>query len=222
VFTGVLTAFYVTRALWMTFHGQPRDRHLYDHAHESPAVMTVPLVALAVGSVGVGAALGFPPEGGFIHRFLGPVVEAAERAAPEHLAAEYGPILALAAVSVAAGLVGIGIGLSMYVRHRPDPSAVARAAGGLYTVLVNRYWVDELYDHRVIDAAKAFAGATWAFDIHIIDGLVNRLGWLATGAASLLRRTQTGVVGNYALSVMAGLLAVLVLYGGLAAGVIRR
>jgi len=223
VLTGVLTAFYVTRALWMTFHGQPRDRPLYDHAHESPAVMTVPLIALAVGSVGVGAALGFPPEGGFIHRFLAPVLEAAEHvAAPEHVAAEYGPILALAAVSVVAGLVGIGIGLSMYVRHRPDPSAVARAAGGLYTVLVNRYWVDELYDHRFVDAAKAFAGATWAFDIHIIDGLVNRLGWLATGAASLLRRTQTGVVGNYALSVMAGLLAVLVLYGGLAAGVIRR
>ena len=222
VFTGALTAFYVTRALWMTFHGQPRDRHLYDHAHESPAVMTVPLVALAVGSVGVGVALGFPPEGGFIHRFLAPVVEAAEHGAPEHVAAEYGPILALAAVSVVAGLVGIGIGLSMYVRHRPDPSAVARAAGGLYTVLVNRYWVDELYDHRFVEAAKAFAGATWAFDIHIIDGLVNRLGWLATGAASLLRRTQTGVVGNYALSVMAGLLAVLALYGGLAAGVIRR
>jgi len=222
VFTGALTAFYVTRALWMTFHGQPRDRHLYDHAHESPAIMTVPLVALAVGSAGVGVALGFPPEGGFIHRFLAPVVEVAGHTAPEHVAVEYGPILALAAVSVVAGLVGIGVGLSMYARHRPDPSAVARAAGGLYTVLVNRYWVDELYDHRFVDAAKAFAGATWAFDIHVIDGLVDRLGWVATGAASLLRRTQTGVVGNYALSVMAGLLAVLALYGGLATGVIGR
>ena len=222
VFTGALTAFYVTRALWMTFHGQPRDRHLYDHAHESPAIMTVPLVALAVGSAGLGVALGFPPEGGFIHRFLAPVVEVAGHTAPEHVAVEYGPILALAAVSVVAGLVGIGVGLSMYARHRPDPSAVARAAGGLYTVLVNRYWVDELYDHRFVDAAKAFAGATWAFDIHVIDGLVDRLGWVATGAASLLRRTQTGVVGNYALSVMAGLLAVLALYGGLATGVIGR
>ena len=222
VFTGALTAFYVTRALWMTFHGQPRDRHLYDHAHESPAIMTVPLVALAVGSAGVGVALGFPPEGGFIHRFLAPVVEVAGHTAPEHVAVEYGPILALAAVSVVAGLVGIGVGLSMYARHRPDPSAVARAAGGLYTVLVNRYWVDELYDRRFVDAAKAFAGATWAFDIHVIDGLVDRLGWVATGAASLLRRTQTGVVGNYALSVMAGLLAVLALYGGLATGVIGR
>src|SRR2546428_531510 len=58
IFTAVLTAFYVTRAMWMTFHGEPRDHHLYDHAHESPAVMTLPLVALAVGSATLGMRTG--------------------------------------------------------------------------------------------------------------------------------------------------------------------
>src|SRR2546428_9639341 len=77
IVTAILTAFYVTRALWMTFYGEPRDHLLYDHAHESPRVMTLPLVALAAGSAVLGILVGFPPEQGFIHRFLAPVVEAA-------------------------------------------------------------------------------------------------------------------------------------------------
>jgi NADH-quinone oxidoreductase subunit L len=217
VFTGGLTAFYVTRAIWLTFHGQPRDRHLYEHAHESPYVMTLPLLALAAGSVVVGA-VGIPPDQGFIHAFLAPSVEtgAAEHVPP------LGTILALAAASVVASVIGIAIGLSMYARGRPDPAAVARSAGPYYRVLVNKYYVDELYDRRFVDAARAFAGASWAFDIHIIDGLANRLGWaLAVGGAGL-RRAQTGIVGNYALTIVAGLLVVLVAYGGYAAGIFGR
>jgi len=216
VLTGALTAFYVTRAIWLTFHGEPRDHHLYDHAHESPRVMTVPLLVLAAGSVLAGF-VGFPPEHGFIHDFLSRVIEGRAEGATE-----YGIIAILAGVSVVAGLVGIAIGLSTYARHRPDPAAVTRAMAPAYTLLVNRYYVDELYDHRIVDAAKAFAGAAWAFDIHIIDGLVNRLGWLFGLAGSGLRRAQTGVVGNYALSIVAGLLVIMVVYGGYATGVFRR
>src|SRR3989442_5589327 len=74
VITGALTAFYVTRALWLTFHGEPRDHHLYEHAHESPPVMVLPLAALAVGSAVVGF-IGVPPEAGVIHGFLKPALE---------------------------------------------------------------------------------------------------------------------------------------------------
>ncbi len=219
IITAVLTAFYVTRALWMTFYGEPRDHHLYDHAHESPRVMTLPLVALAAGSAVLGIAIGFPPEQGFIHSFLAPVVEAA--GVREHLP-ELVSIVALAVVSVVAGVIGIAIGLSMYVRHRPDPAALTRAAGPVYRVLVNKYYVDELYDHRFVEAARAFAGASWAFDIHIIDGLANRLGWALAMGGQGLRRVQTGVVGNYALTIVAGLLLVLVAYGGYASGILGR
>src|SRR5207247_5172673 len=97
IVTAILTAFYVTRALWMTFYGEPRDHHLYDHAHESPRVMTLPLVALAVGSAVLGIVIGFPPEQGFIHSFLAPVVEAA--GVTENVA-ELATIVALAIVSV--------------------------------------------------------------------------------------------------------------------------
>ncbi len=219
IVTAVLTAFYVTRALWMTFYGEPRDRHLYDHAHESPRVMILPLAALALGSVVLGIAIGFPPEQGFIHRFLGPAVEVP--GAVEH-APELATILLLALVSVTAGVIGIAVAISVYVRHRPDATAIARAAGPYYRILVNKYYVDELYDHRVVEAARAFAGASWAFDIHIIDGLANRIGWLLSLSGAGARRLQTGIVGNYALTIVAGLLLVLVAYGGYAAGVFGR
>ena len=219
IVTAILTAFYVTRALWMTFYGEPRDHHLYDHAHESPRVMTLPLMALAAGSAVLGIVIGFPPEGGFIHRFLAPVVEAAGVA---ERTPELATIVVLALVSVVAGLIGIAVGVSMYVRHRPDPAALTRAAGPVYRVLVNKYYVDELYDHRFVEAARAFAGAAWAFDIHIIDGLANRLGWALAMGGQGLRRAQTGIVGNYALTIVAGLLLILVAYGGYAAGILGR
>jgi NADH-quinone oxidoreductase subunit L len=219
IVTAILTAFYVTRALWLTFHGEPRDLHLYEHAHESPAVMTLPLVALAIGSATLGLLVGFPPDQGFIHSFLGPAVTvegAAERAV------ELSTLLGLAAVSVAAGIVGIVIGVAMYVRHRPDPAAVTRAAGPIYRLLVNKYYIDELYDHRIVEALRAFFGVLWAFDVHVIDGLANGIGRLAAVGGGGARRLQTGVVGNYALTVVVGLLVVLVAYGGYAAGVFKR
>ncbi|MEK7285187.1 MAG: NADH-quinone oxidoreductase subunit L, partial [Chloroflexota bacterium] len=105
---------------------------------------------------------------------------------------------------------------------RPDPAAVARATGPYYRLLVNKYYVDELYDRRFVDFMKAAFGAGWAFDVHIIDGLVNRLGWLVALVGSGARRVQTGLVGNYALSIVAGLLLLIVVYGGYAAGVFQR
>jgi len=223
VFTGGLTAFYVTRAIWLTFHGQPRDRHLFEHAHESPRVMTVPLLVLAAGSVLVGF-IGFPPDHGFLHSFLGPAIEAgaADRLPALDTGTNWPEFLMLAAISTAVGVGGILLGLSMYSRGRPDPAAVTRAAGPYYDVLVNKYYVDEMYDRRFVDVAKAFAGAAWAFDIHIIDGLVNRLGWAIKLGGGGLRRAQTGVVGNYALSVVAGLLLIMVVYGGYATGWLHR
>ena len=219
IITAALTAFYVTRAMWMTFHGEPRDRHLYEHAHESPAVMTLPLVALAVGSATLGILIGFPPDGGFIHTFLAPVLAA--EGAPEH-APELASVLVLAAVSVGAGVIGILIALSVYVRHRPDASAIARAAGPYYRVLVNKYYVDELYDHRIVDLLRGAFGVMWAFDVHVIDGIANGVGRLASFGGGAGRRLQTGLVGNYALTIVVGLLVVIVAYGGYAAGVFTR
>ena len=82
--------------------------------------------------------------------------------------------------------------------------------------------VDELYDRRIVDALRAAFGAMWAFDIHVIDGLANRIGWVAALGGGALRRAQTGIVGNYALTIVAGLLVILVAYGGYAVGIFTR
>jgi len=219
IITAVLTAFYVTRALWMTFFGEPRDHHLYDHAHESPAVMTLPLVLLGVGSALLGLLIGFPPDAGFIHTFLKPVAEV--EGLIEH-EAQTSTLLALAAVSVAAGVIGIAIAFLMYVRGRPDPAAVTRAAGPIYRLLVNKWYVDELYDRKFVDAMRALFGAMWAFDVHVIDGIANGIGRVAALGGGGARRLQTGVVGNYALTIVVGLFVIIVAYGGYAAGVFTR
>src|SRR5207248_9336843 len=107
IITAVLTAFYVTRALWMTFYGEPRDHHLYDHAHESPRVMTLPLIALAAGSAVLGIVIGFPPEQGFIHSFLAPVVQAA---GVSERTPDLATIVVLAFAAMVAGLIGTAVG----------------------------------------------------------------------------------------------------------------
>ena len=76
-----MTAFYMFRLIFMTFHGKPRDEEAFAHAHESPRSMTIPLIVLAIPSVLIGLALGLPPEDGHIDHFLEPVFEAAGVAA---------------------------------------------------------------------------------------------------------------------------------------------
>ena len=196
--TAVLTAFYVTRALWMTFYGEPRDHHLYDHAHESPSVMTLPIIALAAGTA-VRSSSALPKK---------PTISITL------------PCSEIGGTLSTSGMTNCAVPWSAYLSSKA--LRIARASGPYYRVLVNKYYLDELYDHRVVEAARAFAGASWAFDIHIIDGLVNRLGWALARSGSGLRRVQTGVVGNYALTIVAGLLIVLAAYGGYAAGVFGR
>jgi len=164
----------------------------------------VPLLMLAAGSVLVGF-IGFPPDNGFLHAFLRPAIETAQAGKTLESGTNWAEFLMLAAVSTAIGVGAILLGLSMYARGRPDPAAVSRTAGPYYDVLMHKYYVDDLYDRRLVGLMKTFAGAAWAFDIHIIDGLVNRLGWAIKLGGGALRRVQTGVVGNYAFSIVAGL-----------------
>ncbi len=203
VWTGLLTAFYVLRAIWLTFHGRPRDLHLFEHAHESPRIMTAPLAALGAGAAVAGFVLGFPPDAGLVHRYLGAVL-----AAEAEGGVDYRAIAALSGVAVALAVVGIALALSMYARRTPDPERVAKASGPLYRLLVKKYFLDDFYDVYLTRAVVALFGAGWAFDLHIIDGVVNRLGDSFQFAGRGLRRLQTGVVGNYALSIVVGLLFV--------------
>lgn len=197
--TAGLTAFYVFRAVFLAFYGSPRG---WSHAHESPPVMTVPLVLLAVLSL-VG---GFVP----VSRWLGPMFPDAE---PHHDAG-------LVAVSVAAGLAGIALAWLFYVARPGLAERVAARLGALYRLVYNKYFVDEIYEAAVLrPVVVGSEHVLWRkVDVGWIDGAVNGLAARASAAGDLLRRIQSGNLRSYATWVLLGSLAAL-LAAGLLGGV---
>jgi NADH-quinone oxidoreductase subunit L len=225
-----LTAFYIGRQVLMVFFGKPRSRAA-EQAEESPAVMTGPLIALAVLAA-VGGALNLPG----LHSltlFLEHTLEGLH-------AAEFNPLVA--GLSTGLGLAALGLAWTVYGRRalqagEADP--LSRGLGSLFTALNRKWYVDELYDwlfvRRYVAAAGWLAntldgrfwhdwfhdtllarsfrlGTRWlseGFDLPVIDGAANGLAQLVQGAAARLRTVQTGYVRNYAISVLVGLLLVM-------------
>ncbi len=203
--TAGVTAFYSFRAVFVTFWGQERDKKLFSHAHESPKVMTVPLIILAVGA----ALLGYIglPQLSLIDGWLEPVFHVGEKAAE----AAHGSValeFVLLGVSALVALGGAYFAYRAYVVNTDIPKR-ARAAFGWFGRLVeNKYYVDEAYNMVVVQPLRDLGG--WlarAFDQGGIDGAVNGLagvtGWVGTQA----RKLQSGLVGLYALSILLGAVA---------------
>jgi NADH-quinone oxidoreductase subunit L len=211
IVTAFMTAFYSFRLVFVPFWGQSRlDKKIARHVHESPRVMIVPLVALAVlaflgGYVGLPHFLG----GSAVEGFLSPVFAAGEGA---HHAAEAGAHAASVGlevtfllISVGVALAGIGLAYFMYVVRPAVPVALARGLGPLYTLLSNKYYVDELYMAVVVNPLKGLA--SWLariFDAQGIDGLVNGIAAFFGWSGQTTRKVQTGSVRNYALSILLG------------------
>jgi NADH-quinone oxidoreductase subunit L len=207
-----LTAFYMTRLLALTFWGECRAgdkvRH---HIHESPPSMTVPLVVLAILSI-VGGYVGLPAGWAWGDRFaafLAPVL-GGEHGGHEHaLALEY----TLMAVSVAVAAAGIAIAYLMYVARPELPERLRERAAGLHRLLLNKYFVDEIYDQSVVRPTLGFSSWLWRiFDAGVIDGLVNGTAGALTASGRLWRRVQDGNVQHYALSFLVGVAAILAYY----------
>lgn len=204
IVTAFLTATYAFRAVFVPFWGQPRQRKLYDHAHESPPVMTTPLWILAVGSV-LGGLIGLPGLS-WIHGWLEPVFEAVSHEAEPGVVAW---ILMLVSALVALG--GIYFAYRAFV---VDPSLAARlrrSLGPVDDLVQHRYYVDELYMAAVVNPLKALGD--WlavSFDQRGIDGIVNGVGQAATWLGERARRVQTGLVGTYALTLVIGVVLLLI------------
>ncbi|MEW6720715.1 MAG: NADH-quinone oxidoreductase subunit L [Thermodesulfobacteriota bacterium] len=211
-----ITAFYMFRLVFLAFYGDSRmDPKVEKHVHESPPSMTVPLMILALlsvtgGWIGIpavlGGAVGVP---NLFEHWLAPVfhggapaaAHGAGEAAHHSAALEIG----LMALSVGIALGGIALAYRLY-RARPEkPAEIARRWPVLYDAVRNKYYVDEIYEWAVV--RRVVAGAEWlwsAFDAHFIDGIVNGLGNLVRDAGGRVRRLQAGIVGGYALSLLAG------------------
>ncbi len=243
--TAAMTAFYIFRQVFLIFSGPSRaDEHTRSHIHESPRVMTVPLIVLAA-SAAIAGVFGFPffKGGSPLHHFLSPVfaggVHHAGAVAEEAAAGHGATAFILMGVSVVAAVTGILLAAFLYAepfrRRAPSglhPEVLAKRFTRLHNLLLNKYYVDEIYGKLIVDPLTRAARTCLSFDLSVIDGLVNGTGWLTrltawfshqfdiyivdglvNSLATLVRYSsgvwrglQTGYLQNYALIFVVGVL----------------
>ncbi len=209
--TAGLTAFYMFRLLFLTFFGELRAAPEIAHdVHESPPVMTVPLVILAALSI-VGGWVGLPEGwlwGPAFGRFLAPVT--GHSALGEH-GAGVETALMLVATLLAAG--GATLAYVFYVRMPGLPYLLAWRLKPVYELLVGKYWIDELYDAVVVRPYVALSNLLWRIvDQMMIDGAVNGVATTVLVNGQLWRYVQDGNVQHYALVFLGGAIALLSYY----------
>jgi NADH-quinone oxidoreductase subunit L len=237
VITAFLTATYMFRLLYLTFFGE--RRHAPDaashgagadaghghggHLHDAPPAMAIALVVLAIGSVLAGY-VGVPNvivEGGNrIEAFLEPsfeapglaesgvaaVAEPALAAGDDHAGTEF----ALMGLSTLVVFGGIGLATLLFLRHPDRADALAARWSGVHRLLLNKYYVDEIYDGAIVQPIKRLStGVLWrGIDAGLIDGTVNGVGLVVRGWSAVLRRLQTGSVRAYAMSFFIGVVTI--------------
>jgi NADH-quinone oxidoreductase subunit L len=233
-----MTAFYMFRLVYMTFYGSFRGgEEAEHHVHESPWTMTLPLQILAVLSIVGGLLIGFPGqlfhlEGwSFIDRFMEPVV--LSHGEHGHHAVSLGLEWGLVVLSVAVALGGILLARSMYLSRDPEfakANSLAERFPLVYKLLLNKYWVDEIYgatfiagtikgsrflwevDARVVDGAVngtalSTVGSSFisgVFDLKVVDGAVNLVATIYDVASRWFRKLQVGFAQGYAMVMVFG------------------
>jgi len=200
IITAVLTAFYMSRLVFMTFFGSARYESA-DKPHEMSPLMTTPLVVLA----GAAAVAGFInlPFSSDLH-FLGAWLEPSLFGNEAHLSSGATTQWLLALLSIAGAALGIIVAVAVYLRQQLpaqlfEPSAAARA-----------FYVDELWTRFVGGPGRKSFEAVAAFDSNVVDGAVNGVGRSVRATAAVMRRAQSGFVRSYALLTAAGALALLI------------
>jgi NADH-quinone oxidoreductase subunit L len=240
--TAGLTACYMFRAFWLTFHGSFRGTGEQEHhLHESPRIMTIPLIVLAAGAVAAGwigfpAAMTFGSDFNYFDRFLQPVLVLEQPELHLELGLEW--MLILASIAIAGA--GIWITWSVFGRRGLEGGrAWAERFPAIHRVLANKYYVDEIYDATVVrgfwatarglfrfDASVidgllvngarhvtvAFSLISGLFDKYVVDGLVNLVGHTLDTSSRVLRRVQAGSVGGYALVLALGMFVLVCMY----------
>jgi len=211
--TALLTAFYMFRLIFLTFGGKPRfDEHKV-HVHESPWSMLGPLVVLAVLST-VGGWVALPalfqgPD--YFANFLGPVFGGHETAEAAGEIAAHQLELILAGVAVGAALIGLAVAYWLYVKRPGKADGLAHSLKPVYTTLLNKYYVDELYAAVVVRPLLWIStNVLWkAADVAGIDGAVNGIAAGTTAIGDGVRHTQSGNTRSYAVWVVVGALVVM-------------
>jgi NADH-quinone oxidoreductase subunit L len=199
-----------------------RDTHGHaDHGHaphDAPWSMAIPLIILAIGSVLAGY-VGIPYALGghnWLHGFLEPSfqVVGAPHYEAVHTADEIRLERILMAISVGIALAGIGLAYFFWSQRRDLVDTMARQFRGVHQLLLNKYYVDEIYDAAIVQPIKGIStGALWrGVDVGLIDGTVNGVGRTISAGSGSLRRLQTGSVRTYAASLFLGVVLIVGYY----------
>ncbi|HWA79785.1 MAG TPA: NADH-quinone oxidoreductase subunit L [Acetobacteraceae bacterium] len=207
-----LTAFYSFRVLFMTFHGRPRaDQHVLAHVHESPPVMTVPLILLAIGATIAGFAL----RGLFIGHdwqgFWGSSIFTLAGTNPiarmETLSAWLHPL------PLIVGLLGIATAYLFYIVRPEIPVWLAEQFRPVYLFLLNKWYFDELYDMVFVRPTMRLARLLWQVgDATVIDGVPNGIAVLATDSSAEAVKLQSGSVAQYAFAMVIGVVVLIAIF----------
>lgn len=209
-----MTAFYMFRLFFVTFHGKFRGTHEQEHhLHESPASMTMPLIVLAILSV-IGGVFNIPHVMGgnsMLHHFFEPVLEESSfKLGVMHLSAS--TEWALMGISLAVAIIAILFARFIYEKKQMIPSLHEEEKGFLYRMSLNKFFVDEIYDAIVVKPLYWLSRQTYRFiEVAGIDKLVNGFGSSTKGLSSQLRLLQSGNTGFYFFCMVAGVIAIFLL-----------
>ncbi len=221
--TSLMTAFYMFRLVFLAFHGD----HRFDmsdesaghghpvHLHDAPWPMAVPLIVLAAGSVFAGY-LSIPAAlhgSAFLEHFLEPSLAVPLAEAAGAPADDHGVELTLMLVSSLLAVAGIAAAVFLYVRRPELPAVLAARSPHAYRFLVNKGYIDELYDSSFVQPVRGFSEhVLWKADARIVDGAVNGAGTIVVETGVAVRGLQTGSMRGYAVSVLLGVVLIVGYY----------
>jgi NADH-quinone oxidoreductase subunit L len=199
-----LTALYMFRLFFLVFHGEPRDRELYDHAHDAGWAMKTPMIILTFLSI-VGGWIAFPGVYNEMEAWLSPVLHRFP-ISPQSPGLEPQPFfLTSMIVTLAVTALGVLVAWQIYYRRQPTPERVGALAPAVYRVLYHKYYVDELYDLLFVRPVKFAARMLYRFfEQDVVDFAVDGVGKAIRWMSGRLRLTETGYARNYALSILLG------------------
>lgn len=205
-----LTAFYSWRLLFLVFHGKSRaDKHTFDHAHESPLSMLIPLFVLALGSIlaGVLGANVFhmvSAEGNFFGKAILLLGQRQDLLEEIH----HAPILVKISPMIV-GVIAIALAYVFYLVKTDWPNKLARTFKPLYKLSLNKWYFDEIYDVIFVQPTKKIGSFLWAIiDMKIVDGLPNGAAALCKSVSARISKIQTGYIYSYSLWMVLGLIAI--------------
>ena len=220
----LMTSFYMFRSVFLTFHGTPRmTEEKYDHVHESPSVMTLPLVILAIGAacVGIFNLPGWVPllPHHIFSDFLKPVIAFGQDLGigrgtfkeVHHLS--HSKELLLAAVSIIIAGLGFWYAKACYIDKYPElPEKNATAFRPFYTLSYNLWFYNMFCMKIVVGIFRIFCGIALRLDINLVDNFVNSMAGFAHGIGDHFRQMQNSQIQSYALWIMFGLNLVVLIF----------